>query len=240
MLSNFWHTFFFDPVYNLLVFVIDTLPSADVGLAVIISVIVVKLLLLPLSLKASRTQVIMQAIQPELKAIQEKYKNSREDLAKHIMEVYRREKVNPFSIFSKLLIEIPIIIALFLTVRSLPTIQIDFLYSFIQNPDVVNMFFLGIIDMGGRNMFLAFLAGITSYFQMKYMLPKKTERKKDAAPDFKEDFAESMRFSMLYVMPVIMVFMGYTFSAVIGLYFTVSNLTTLAQEWYVKKNIKAV
>lgn len=237
MFSSIWHNFFFDPVYNTLVYFIDILPSADVGLAVILSVVVLKVLLLPLSIKASRTQIALQAVQEELKKVQEKYKNSREDLSKHILEIYRREKINPLTLFLKLVIELPLIIALFLTVRALPDIQTDILYTFVKNPELVNMHFFGIIDMTGRNMGLALLAGITSYFQMKYMLPQKKDRKKDAKPDFKEDFADSMRFSMLYVMPVMMVFIGYTFTAVLALYFTVSNIVTLAIEWYIKSKI---
>ena len=62
MFSYIWHTFFFDPVYNILVFFIDVIPGGDVGLAIIATVIVVKLILLPVSIKAIQTQKIMKEI----------------------------------------------------------------------------------------------------------------------------------------------------------------------------------
>ena len=67
MFNYIWHTFFFDPVYNGLVFFIDVIPGGDVGLAIIATVIVVKTILLPLSIKAAKTQRVMREIEPKLK-----------------------------------------------------------------------------------------------------------------------------------------------------------------------------
>lgn len=238
MFSTIWHTFFYDPVYNLLTFFIDVLPSADVGIAVILTVIVVKIVILPLSMKATRTQMIMRTIEPELKELQKKYKDDREALARHTLEVYRRVKVNPFALFGVLLIQLPLVIAIYFSVMTLPDISTEFLYSFIPNPEVVNMLFLNTISMDSKSLGLAILAGFTAYLQTKYMLPKRAPRAKDAAPDFKEDFADSMSFSMRYVLPIIIFIFSYSLSAVIALYFTVSNVATIVQEWYVKRTVK--
>ena len=62
MFGTIWHTFFFDPVYNGLIFFIDILPGGDVGLAIICTTVVVKLILLPLSVRAAKTQVAMREI----------------------------------------------------------------------------------------------------------------------------------------------------------------------------------
>ena len=78
MFSSIWHLFFFDPIYNSLVFFLDVVPHGDVGLAIIFTVILVKVALLPLSLKAVRTQLIMRDLEPRLQEIKEKYKDKRE------------------------------------------------------------------------------------------------------------------------------------------------------------------
>src|SRR3989344_1062856 len=115
-MSNFWHTIFFDPIYNLLVYLIDIVPGGDVGVAIILVTIIVKVILLPLSLKAARTQLAMREIEPMLKELKEKYKDKREEYAKATMEAYKKAGVNPFSSIVLLFVQIPIIIALYLSV----------------------------------------------------------------------------------------------------------------------------
>jgi YidC/Oxa1 family membrane protein insertase len=80
MFTYIWHTIFFDPIYNTLVFFIDTIRNGDVGLAIIATVIVVKMLLLPLSIKAAKTQKIMRDIEPKLKELKERLKGDDVDL----------------------------------------------------------------------------------------------------------------------------------------------------------------
>ena len=240
MFSTIWHTIFFDPVYNLLVFFIDVIPGGDVGLAIIGTVVVVKLVLLPLSLKASRTQIVMREIEPRLKEIQEKFKDNREKLARETMEIYRNAGINPFSSILLLFIQIPLVIALYFSVYKgggvpLPDINIELLYGFVPVPVAVSMFFIGLVDMAARNLPLAVLAGITQYIHTSFMLPKPKKRDPNAAPSFKEDFAHSMHIQMKYVMPIIIFVVAYTISATIALYFVVSNLTAIAQEYVVKR-----
>ena len=69
MFGTIWHTVFFDPIYNCLVFLIDVVPHGDVGIAIILVIIVVKAVLFPLSVKAAKTQKLMKQIDPKLKEI---------------------------------------------------------------------------------------------------------------------------------------------------------------------------
>ncbi len=87
MFKDIWHTFFFDPVYNALVFFIDVIPGGDVGLAIIATVILVKTILLPVSIKAVKTQRVMREIEPQLKEIKEKNKDDKQAQAQAMMEV---------------------------------------------------------------------------------------------------------------------------------------------------------
>jgi len=111
---NFFNAVFYDPLYNGLVLLIDILPSADVGIAVIILTLLVKVLILPLSIKATRTQMKLKVLEPKIKELQTTYKDKREEQALKMMEMYREAKVNPFSSIFLLLIQLPIIIALYI------------------------------------------------------------------------------------------------------------------------------
>ena len=239
MFGWIWHTFFFDPVYNGLVFFIDIVPGGDVGLAIIFTTIVVKVILLPLSLKAARTQFVMREIEPKLNELREKFKDKREQQARAMMDLYKEAGINPFSSILLLFVQIPIIIALYLAVYRgggvpLPEINSSLLYSFISIPESVTMLFLGIIDVAGRNLPLAVLAGVTQFIHTNLSLPKQKPRDKNAEPNFKEDFARSMQLQMRYVMPLIIFFVAYTISAAIALYFLVSNIVMIAQEYIVR------
>lgn len=241
MFSFIWHTFFFDPVYNGLVFFIDVIPGGDVGIAIICITILVKLILLPLSLKAARTQKVMRELEPKLKALKEKFKDKREEQARAMMDLYKEAGLNPFASILLLLIQIPIVIALYLSVYRgggvpLPDINVALLYSFIPAPETVNMIFLGFINIAEKSLPLAFLAGVTQFIHARMAMPPLAPREEGAEPSMREDFARSMQLQMKYVMPVIIFVVAYTISASIALYFTVSNLTMIAQEFLVRRH----
>ena len=240
MWSTIWHTLFLDPIYNTLVFFIDSIPGGDVGVAIILTTLVVKLLLLPLSLKAARTQRLMREIEPKLKEIKEKFKEKREEQARAMMEAYKEAGLNPFASILLIFIQIPIIIGLYFSVSRgggvpLPDINTDLLYSFIPTPETANMVFLGFVDIAKKSLPLAVLAGVTQFLYGRLAIPKPKPRKDDAAPSLKEDFTRSMQMQMRYMMPIVIFIFAYSISAAIALYFTVSNLAAIAQEYFVKR-----
>lgn len=240
-MNYIWHTFFFDPVYNGLIFFIEVIPGGDVGLAIIAMVVVLKLILLPLSIKSARTQRVMREIEPKLKEIKETHKDNREQQALAMMQLYRESGIKPFSTIFLMLLQIPIIIALYFSVYSgggvaLPEINTALLYSFLAAPGMVSMDFLGLIDISGKSVFLALLAGVTQYYQVKLAMPALPPRDPNKAPDLKEDFMRNMQLQMRYVMPVIIFFVSYFISAAIALYFFVSNIVAILQELHIKKH----
>jgi YidC/Oxa1 family membrane protein insertase len=241
MFTYIWHTIFFDPVYNTLVFFVDTVRGGDVGIAIIATVIVVKMILLPLSIKAAKTQKIMRDLDPKLKELKEKYKDDKQKQAQEMMQLYKDFNLNPFASIFLMFLQIPIILALYFAVYSgggiaLPQVNVDLLYSFIAQPAAVTTDFLGLIDITGRSIVLAIGAGITQFIFTSMTLPKLAAREVDAGPNFKDDFMRNMHMQMKYVMPVIIAGVAYTISAAIALYFVVSNLVGIAQEFYVRKH----
>jgi len=241
MFSSIWHTIFFDPVYNALVFFIDIFPGGDVGLAIIATVLVVKTILLPISIKAVKTQKIMREIEPKLREIKTKFKEDRQKQAQEMMEVYRTAGMNPLASIFLVILQIPIIIALYFSVYSgggvaLPEINTALLYSFIAEPAVVSMNFLGLLDITERSLLLALGAGVTQYFHIKLTLPSLPPKEADAEPNMRDDFMRNMQAQMPIVMPILITFAAYFISAAIALYFLVSNLITIAQEYFIRKH----
>lgn len=239
MWSYIWHTFFFDPVYNTLVFFIDVFPGGDVGLAIVATVVFIKLVILPLSIKVTKMQAVMRELEPRMKKIKKTIKD-RQEQATAMMGLYKEANINPFASIFLLFLQFPIIIALYLAVINgggvaLPEINTALLYSFIPEPETVSMMMFGVFDITAKSLPLALLAGLTQFIHVKTSMPPIAPRVADAETDFKTDFQRSMQLQMKYVMPVVIVFVAYTFSAAIALYFTVSNLMAIGQELVVKR-----
>lgn len=237
MISSIFNTIVYNPIYNGLIYFESIVPWSDVGIAVILVTVLVKLILFPLSKKAVRTQMVMRRLEPELSSIKEKYKNDKQQQAQKIMQFYKDNDVNPFSSIFLLFIQIPIILGLFFVFKNgLTDINGDVLYSFIHMPENVNMMFLGVVDMAGKSFVIALLAAITQYYQFKLTLPPLKARTEN--PTMKEDLARSMHLQMKYTMPIIMGVFGYTLGAVIALYFLTSNIFAIGQELVIKRQVK--
>lgn len=242
-MSYLFNTILYNPIYNLLVYLIDIIPGGDVGLAVIFLTIIVKLVLFPVSFGAVKTQMKMKLIEPELKEIQSKYKEKKEELAMKTFEIYKKNKINPFSSIIILFIQIPVIFALYFAIwKGLPVIKTDVLYSFIPNPEQISMNFLGLIDVSQSKVFiLALIAGVSQFFQAKLAMPnfKKPETKTGSKEiSFKDEMMKGMHVQIRYVLPVITFFISYSLISVIAIYWTVSNIFAIGQEYYIRKRVK--
>lgn len=232
-----FNTLVYQPLYNLLVYLIGVLPSYDVGLAVIASTLIIKALFLPLSIKAARTQFLLKELEPEVNALKEKHKNDRPAQARALMELYRGKRVSPFTMFLVLLIQIPVIIALYLIFfkGGLPSIRLEELYAFVSPPAEVNMLFLGFLDMAAKSWPLAVLAGATQFLQAQISTPP--SKPASEKPTLGEDFARSMNIQIRYVLPVVIVFVAHSLSSAVALYWVASNAFSIIQDWWIKKTI---
>ena len=113
MISGLFHTLFYDPIYNGLIFLIDIVPLADVGVAIILITVLVKLILFPISQKAVRTQFLMRGLQPQLERIKEKYAKDKQEQARKTMDLYKEKGINPCYGILLIFIQITIILALY-------------------------------------------------------------------------------------------------------------------------------
>ena len=237
MVSDLFHTLVYIPLYNALIALLSMGSFVDVGIAVVSLTVLVKLVLYPLSLKASRTQQVMRELEAPMREIREKYKNDRETQGKKMLELYRERGVNPFSGFLVLLVQLPLILGLYFVFLKggLPTIDSSLLYPFITKPTTVSMHFLGFLDMASKSYVLAFLAGVTQYFQAHYAMPVLAPRGDTAS--FQEDFARSMQVQMKYFLPIVVAFVAYVASAAVALYWITSNMFAIGQEVAVRKKL---
>lgn len=233
MFSYVFNLIIYQPLYNGLIFVMDLIPWADAGVAVIIFTFLIKLALFPISQKATYTQLRMKSFEGDLKLLQEKHKGNREAHARATMDFYKEKKINPFSTLFLALVQIPIILALYYIFYNggLPAIKTELLYSFVSTPQV-DMHFLGLIDITKGSLLLAVLVGITQYFQVRFAMPVTP---KTSGGTFKDDFARTLNLQMRYFLPILVAVIAYTISGAVSLYWITSNLFAIGQELYIRK-----
>ncbi len=237
MLSTFFHVFFYNPIYNALVAIVAFVPGGDVGVAVILLTILIRLILLPFTLSAARTQRAMKEAEPHLKAIKEKHQGDKEKEAMETLALYRERKINPFSGILTAFIQIPVLLALYWVFRyeHLTTLDSARLYAFTPVPAHVSLMFLGIVSVSAASILLAVLAGGTQYLQAHLALSGTA--KPAEGEGGMQDFQRLMGTQMKFVFPILIGVISYSAGAAVALYFITTNLVGSLQELYVRKKI---
>ncbi|MCH7759610.1 membrane protein insertase YidC [Patescibacteria group bacterium] len=225
-------TILYEPLLNLLVVFYNYIPGHDLGIAIIALTVVIKLVLFPFSQKGIKAQKALQDIQPKLEVIKKKYAHDKEKQTQAIMNFYKENKVNPFSSCLPLLIQLPILIAVFqvfrigLTESNLP------IYSFIFNPGALDVIGFGFLKLAEPNIFLAVLTAFSQYWQTKMLsstqAPKKFTKGNGGAKD--ENMMSMMNKQMKYMMPLITLFIGMTLPSGLMLYWLVSLLISVLEQ----------
>ncbi len=244
-----FNTFIFLPLYNGLVGIMDILPGIDVGIAVIIFTVIVRLILFPLSKSSLLTQVRMKEVEPEANRIKREYANDKQTQALKVMELYKVNKIKPFSGVLLLFIQLPILIALIsVFYKILPAVHPEYLYSFVHAP-VIRPSLLG-LDLTGKSLILALLTGVIQFFQLHFSVAARQQKesaqltlKNGGKLDTPSQFANSMNSQMKFLLPIIAFVSVYFIiparfpqaASIIAIYWSVSSLFTLAQELYIRK-----
>lgn len=237
-MTGIFNTLFYQPLYNALVFLVNVLPGASLGFAVIFLTLFVKIVLFPLSHKSVSTQAKIRTLDPHIKKIREDTKDNKQEEAKKIMELYQEHGVNPFSGCVLLVIQLPIIFALYWVFLKGIGSNPQLLYSFIVFPNHIDTLFLGLIDLHGKSVALALIAGATQFFQIKLSMPPTPPETPGTKQSFKDELAKSMSVQMRYVMPIFVAFIAYTISAAVALYWITSNCFSIGHELFVRRKAK--
>ena len=230
---NFFNFFLYKPLFNSLVLIYNYLPGNDFGLAIICLTVIIRFILYPISVKALNSQKALQSLSPQIQEIQKKYKDDKERQAKETLELYRKEKINPFSGLFLALIQLPILIALYNVFwNGLNSGELNNLYDFVLNPVHINSMFLSTIDLAKPNLIFAVLAGILQFFQTKMLIPKANNNQVK-----NNDMAAIMQKQMVYFFPFIRVIILLNLPSALGLYWIVSGIFSIAQQYVIlKKN----
>lgn len=208
-MSSLFNTIIYQPLEKTLVFLYDTVAFQDLGIAIVLLTVIIRFIFYPLFYKAFKNQTIMQKLQPEIQKIQHDHKGNREKQAQALMELYRQHKVNPLSGFLLILVQLPVLIALYRLFLS-------------GIPGDLNHSFLGLIDLQSRSIVMVGLAAIAQYFQGRLSLPKS---------------AAGIARQMTFIGPALTVIILYTLPAAVGLYWLVTSLFSLVQQMIINKHI---
>jgi len=229
---NIFDVLLYRPLFNALVLLYNYIPGHDFGIAVILLTIIIRIILYPVSIKAINSQKAIQKVQPQIQEAQKKYKNDKEKLAKETLEIYKKEKINPFGGLFLALVQLPILIALYQVFwQGLKPSELAKLYNFVANPGQINSFFLALVDLSKPNIILAVLAGALQFYQTKQLTPKIIPRKTDGP-----DMSRMMQKQMLYFFPVLTMIILLGLPSAIGLYWTVSGIFSIAQQYFILKD----
>jgi len=232
-MKAFIHTVLYQPFFNLLIFIAWMVPGHSIAVAIIILTVMVRLILLPSSIKAAHHQVKSMEMQPKINKLRSEIKDQQEQ-SKALMALYKEEGFSPFGSCLPLLIQIPVIWVLFSVFRSgLHIDRFADLYSFLPRPETLNTMFLGMDITKPNPWVLPILAGLLQ-FGLSYltMLPQKSIAKPEG-----NDPTAMMSKQMLYIAPLITVFFGRTMPVALVIYWIATTIFGIFQQLYVNKQI---
>lgn len=198
------------PLFVLLGWVHDLV--GNWGWAIVLVTILIKLVFYPLSEASGRSMAKMRALQPRIKNIQERYKDEREQLGRAMMELYKREKINPLAGCLPILIQIPVFLAFYWVL--LESVEMR------QAP-----FMMWINDLSSRDPFfvLPILMGVAMFGQYKL---------NPAPPD-------PIQAKVFMFMPLIMTAMFMWFPSGLVLYWLTNTVLSIAQQWRINRVVEA-
>ena len=230
---NAFNTILYQPLFNALIFLYQFLPGKDFGIAIIVLTIIVRIIFYPLMMKSIKSQKAISELQPKIQEVQQKFKNDKEKQAKEMMALYQKEKINPFGGCLPLLIQLPIMIALYRVfwkgLESGGEWSMNLLYGFMPDPGAINPLFLGLLNLADPIFGMAVFAGILQFFQTKMMMAK-NKKIKSGKTDQMAQFSNIMQKQMVYFFPVFTVIILLRLPSAIALYWSVTALFSIFQQ----------
>ncbi|MBI2592884.1 MAG: membrane protein insertase YidC [Candidatus Colwellbacteria bacterium] len=230
-MGNLFNEVLYKPIFNSLVWLYNNAAFGDLGVAIILATVLTRIIFFPLFQKSLKHQRLVQELQPRIKKIQEDHKNDREKQTKAIMDLYGSSKVNPLMPFLLLIVQLPILFALYqVFVTGLNPDSFRSLYSFIPEPQSVNHSFLGFMDLRHPNIIITLLATIATYFQGKLALPKTKAGKGEVA--------DKMSRQMVFLAPGITLIFLFNFPSAVGLYWLTTTTFSIIQQIIVNRGFE--
>jgi len=209
--KGFWNEYIVYPLSWLIKYVAHVL-GGSFGLSIIVVTIFIRLLILPLMIQQTRNAKAMQALQPEIQKLREKYSSkdmqTQQKLQQEMMLLFQKHGVNPMAGCFPILIQMPILIGFYHAImRTREIAEHDFLW----------------FDLGGKDPYyiLPIIAGVTTFIQQKIMMVNAGQQNPQMA-------------MMLWMMPIMIVIFAINFPAALSLYWVVGNIFSIVQTYLIK------
>lgn len=247
--TQIFRTFITKPLLNFLILIASFMPDHSLGLSIILLTIIVKILLYLPTQHSLESQKRMQAVQPKLDAVRAKYKDQPEVMSRETMKIWKEHKINPFQSCLPMLIQFPVLIGLFFTIRdgSILALSQHLIYEPYQNLSwTFGTNFLGLDLLEPSMYLLPPLLVVMQFIQMKltFAISKKKQasqekvidvtKEKDKKPE--ADAAQQMQQKMmLYGLPLMIGFFAIRFEAAVSLYWGISTLFAIGQQLVVNR-----
>lgn len=179
----------------------------EYGLSILVVTIIIRIIILPLMIKQYKSSKQMQAIQPEMKKIREKFKDNQQKIQEETMKLFQKHGINPLAGCFPLLVQMPVLIAL---------------YSAISRNEVLNTHTFLWMQLGEKDPYyiLPLLAAVTTYIQQKIMMVSMPNQN-----------MQQMK-ALMVIFPVLIFVMSLSFASALPLYWVYSNIFTIIQSYF--------
>jgi len=212
-----------------MVYLQGVIPGGDLGLTIVILTVIIRALFIPLSVKTIKSQQALKELSPKIEEIKVKFKNDTAAQSAATMKLYKDNKVNPLAGCLPLLIQIPILIALYqVFIKGISEESLTFLYGFISAPDVVNHNFIGLFDVTMNSRLLTLIAGGMQFIQSRQSMALQSDSGSN-----KELAAFSRQ--MLYFFPIMIIVIGWNLPAGLILYWITTTVFSVFEQSYIKR-----
>ncbi len=218
--------FIYQPLLNLAVLLYGTAGFHDLGFTIVFMTVLVRVAMLPLSLKAARSQRELAALAPELEQLKEKHKGDTAAQSEAVMRLYRERGVSPLAGCLPLLIQLPLLIGLYqVFIGIFKPDALTLLYAAVPHPSAINHVSFGFLDVSAPARILAIIAGVLQFVQARMALTTQPQTTQGAA----------MSKQMAYLLPVMIIVIGWNLPAGLTLYWITTTLFSIAEQLYLQR-----
>ncbi|OGN02176.1 MAG: hypothetical protein A2651_02860 [Candidatus Yanofskybacteria bacterium RIFCSPHIGHO2_01_FULL_42_12] len=226
---SIYNEILYRPLFNAMVYLQGVIPGGDLGLTIIILTVLIRALFSPLSLKTIKSQQSMKELSPKIEEVKAKFKNDKAAQSAAIMKLYKENNVNPLAGCLPLLIQLPILIALYqVFIKGITPESLNLLYGFVSTPEIVHHNFLGLFDITTRSRLLTLVAGGLQFIQSKQSMALQAD-----GGGNKEMAALSKQ--MLYFFPIMIIVIGWNLPAGLILYWVTTTVFSMFEQGYIKR-----
>lgn len=230
-MSFLFNEILYRPLFNLLIGLYNVIPTHDLGIAIVALTLFIRLLFVPLSIRGQLSQRRMATLQPKIQELQAKHKGDRQALAQAQMALWKEHKVNPLSGCLPVLIQLPILWALYrVFINGVKPENLSALYSFVHNPGVIVQVGFGFLDLSAKNPIMAVIAGLLQAIQ-SYLAAKN----QPAPAPGTNNPAVAMTKQMMYIFPVMITVISWSFPSALVLYWITTTAFAILEQLYIRR-----